>query len=297
MSSAYFLTALRNCNFQETVQLISATNAPSPRAKNSSTLTKAGHFVNGVLSSAAMIALMQPAFTYKTFRMDGRGAPPVNALYNGLCVNAASGGPAEGVAFMTQEIASKSFKKSESFSAPEDFAVSCIAGALGAPINAAFERIMIQQQIRGGTAFNAVRFLIAKEGRLQGMLKGTLPTMGRDAIFNVGIFSLNETIQKILRDATNTKCVIASSMLSGAIAGILSTPCDLIKTKMQSDTDRKLNTAWQTARQILAKEGVKGLFQGACIRASLIGGATCTITLAKETIPSLLPNMLYQSPA
>ena len=69
--------------------------------ENRSELNKVGEFANGVFSNAAMVVIMQPAFTLKTFLMNGIGLPPLGKLYSGTLVNILSGGPSEGLVFAT----------------------------------------------------------------------------------------------------------------------------------------------------------------------------------------------------
>ncbi len=262
-------------------------NNPKTQA-DLSTLNKTGHFVNGILSNTAMIAGMQPFFTWKTYRMNGLAVPfSLRKLYNGTIVNAVSGGPAEGIAFAFQESVSKKQK-----SAYYDLAVSSFAGAIGAPITAALERITIQQQLQGGTVKQSINRIITREGKAA-LFKGTGPTAGRDACYNMGIFALNDMIRDQLKKI-ECHSLLLSSVISGSIAGAVSTPFDLVKTRMQSDLDGKFHGCLQTTFNIIKLHGAKSLFQGMILRSGLVAGCTCLINVSKETLPGFLPGIFHQ---
>lgn len=259
------------------------------RVWNKSTLNKVGHFVNGVISNTLMIAGMQPIFTWKTYRMNGLPLPrSLPALFNGMLVNASSGAPAEGIAFVAENQLS-----SQNPISLRRLGVSCLAGAMGAPITAALERIAIQQQLHGRSAFKNAKAIYTSEGILRGIFKGTVPTIGRDMCYNVGIFALSDIIHEQLKTA-GIDSITLSSALSGAAAGVCSTPFDVVKTRMQSTLHGELRSTYKTITCILSREGIRSLFQGVGIRSALIAGCTVLINSSKEYLPSYLPKSLHQ---
>ena len=258
-----------------------------------SELNKTGHFANGFISSVFMIGVTQPLFTVKTYWMNGLKTPDVSIFYRGIVPNALSAGLAEGVVFLTQEVATRNFVNFPMNSTTKEFTISSIAGIIGAPINSACERVMIHQQLKVLPLMDTMKALGRREGYIRSLLKGVCPTAVRDALYNIGVFALNDQIQEIFKNVTGQESILVSGFVSGGLVGFLSAPFDRIKTIIQSDMDDKFTKTSQTALHILKTKGIKGFFLGAGARVVLVGTAICTMCIAKEKIPDFLPKNCY----
>lgn len=260
-----------------------------PPAKNKSTLNKMGHFLNGIISNTVMIGCIQPLYTWKTHRMNGMPLPrSISKLYNGTLVNVISGGPPEGMVFLAQETFSNKNR-----SPLHELGISSLAGCVGAPMIAALERITILQQLYGGSAKSHVNKIIAKE-RIIGIFKALVPTMGREALFNIGVFALHDIVHdNLFKNETNRYSHLFSSIFSGAIAGSLSTPFDLIKTRMQADVEGKFTGLLQTAKWMVKTHGKSSLLRGMGARSATIALSTGLIYQSKEMMPPILPNCFH----
>lgn len=70
---------------------------------------------------------------------------------------------------------------------------------------------------------------------------------------------------------------VLAGMLSGGLAAALTSPTELVKTRLQSRTNT-LCSPWQVVRQVVAEQGVHGLWKGALpgmVRASLLTASQC----------------------
>jgi hypothetical protein len=272
--------------------------APPPIVKKTENLNEAGHFANGFFANANMVVAMQPLFTLKTHLMSGKGLPPLSKLYHGLPVNILTGGPAEGLTFLAHHISCRLFKGETHLTEGQNLAASALSGAIGAAAIAPCERVMILQQLGRGTMSHVMKPVILKEGWIRAFSKGLVPTAGRDAGYNCGIFALNDMAHQRLKSRIPDESTreVAASALCGSIIGALTTPFDVIKTRMQADTEGECNSFLKTTRNIIKMEGVKTLFYGVRSRAALIAGATYCIYKSKKELPPHFPSQLFKTP-
>lgn len=260
-------------------------------------LNDGGHFVNGFIANGTMTVAMQPFFTLKTYVMNGQGLPPVSKLYRGLGVNIISGGPAEGITFLTHHLTCRFLKGDAHHTTDgENLAASVLSGALGAVAISPCERVMIQQQVNGGSIRSVMRMLHKKEGWFKGMTKGMVPTAYRDGWYNCGIFALNDIADRELRGAISDKSTreVVASGSCGSVIGATTAPMDRVKTMMQADSDGILNSSLQTAKKIIKTEGAKSLFRGAGSRSILVAGATYCVAKSKKEAPKVFPSVCFE---
>jgi hypothetical protein len=299
-------------------------------------LNEFGQIVNGATSIAIGLLGTQPFCTYKTFSMVGQAAPPIHRLWAGYIPNAASGAPSESIAFFTHYIGKTILKQEDgSLSDKHNLILSIISGSIGAPINASLEQGMIRQQLEGGRYFTHMNNIYISSG-WRGIFKGTGITAVRDGMFNCGVFAFFDYTKRkvspfipnpLLRDFT-------AGLLSGTVAGAISTPTDLIKTLIQSDKKGEYPTYRETAKKIIQKgrllelgktlnqqykngefgfnkatiQKIKqttkktfksrpydGFFKGLVYRSITIGGLICFTAMLKERLPEYFPLALHQT--
>lgn len=261
------------------------------------TLNGMGQFVNGSASMCAMMSVMQPVFTLKTYVMsENKGLPPPSSLYKGLGANCASASPALGIAFFTKYVGTEWLTQGKRpLTNGEKLGLSLASGAAGGPCAAFFERVMIYQQLYSGSAMNALKQIRLNEG-YKGLFKGTGATSGRDAGVAFGLFVLNDEMKKWLEPfiAKKDSRDLASGILSGGITGALTTPLDLIKNKMQADVKGDYPTFRKTCVKIAKEESAINLIKATAARTVLVGGAMYCLSKGNDYIPSLLPAFLHK---
>ncbi len=240
----------------------------------STSLNETGHFTNGVCSSLAMVAAMQPAFTVKTWVMGGKGLPPQSELYRGMLPNCIAVGPAQGAGFVGYAAGLKLVAKDpKNPTSVEKFQASLVAGFSGTPFATAFERIMIVQQMHGLTTRQAVQAIQGK------FMKGFVPTSCRELLATAALFSTGDTPEE--------------KFAYGFHAGVLSAPFDRVKTVMQGALQSNTSFA-QTAKDLVIKEGLQAMFKGALFRGTLVGWALVCMGQAKGFFPNYLPSSMHR---
>ena len=127
-----------------------------------------------------------------------------------------------------------------------------------------WELCMIQQQRFGGSTLGTPARLVQEHGAAS-LGRGTIMTMGREAMFTMSMLGVTPLIQQRLVESSGweTNTALAAGSLAGALlAGVATHPMDTIKSCMQGDMARaKYNGIAQTGQAIAAEYGVvKGEF-------------------------------------
>lgn len=256
-----------------------------------------GSIINGAASMATALLPTQPLFAFKNFEQLGKGRPPLKSWWAGYGANAGSGAPAEGAAFVTYHLGQKILGGDDEhkLTPAANLILSASSGIGAAPINASIEHGMIRQQIEPSKGFFVHMNQIYKEaGFLKGVFKGTGVTAIRDAFFNVGVFFLNDTFREKLKASIKDPIQrdFAAGIGAGVIAGALSNPFDLCKTRMQANNSPENRTFRQVFKTVIATEGIAVLFRGTPFRSLTIGSLVCLTAFFKDRYPQYFPNHL-----
>lgn len=246
----------------------------------SQTLNEAGRFTNGILSSTAMMTVVQPLSTVTTYLMSKKGMPPINALYRGFGSACAGTVPAQSMAMFTQGFFSGGV------------AAGFSSGITATPI----ERVVVLQQLRGLSAKNATLLFLEKEG-LKGGFKGVVPTIVREVIFNDALFRGKQKVEAALQGKIENARArsMTASFIAGSFAGFCSTPAHWIKTRMQGDLEGS-HSMFEVAKKIVQTEQAGDLIKGAAARTMMVGVALVVIGEAMEAIPPYLPSWMQKKP-
>lgn len=265
-------------------------NTITPRQE----FTPTGQIAAGIFSNTIASTIMQPGFVCKTYIQNGQGLPPAHALFRGLIPNLIGGGFLQAVAFSANSLSQKYFPGSKTFM--QSLAISLTSGAVGAQVATMAERVMIIQQVHGGSVNKIIRSIISQEG-LKGLFKGNVATMGRESLYITGIFTSTDFISSRLKPAiaSDSKRQLAASLISGALVGFVTNPLDKIKTMMQADIKNEHSSFIKTADKIIKKAGASGLFNGAFARMITIAGLTCALVEVKGFFPKIAPQVFFQN--
>lgn len=142
---------------------------------------------------------------------------------------------------------------------------------------------------------------IARELGLRRMYADVPATLLRDIPFSVIFFPLHTYLQEKFADEngdTPVQKVLLSGFLAGSTAATLSTPMDVVKTRVMADTgavggNKSAASVSQTRRiiqvfgEIYATQGVKGLFNGVGPRFLIISPLFGITTMAYEALKKL----------
>lgn len=264
-------------------------------------LSAHGEFWNGFVSNVLGIVATQPLFTLKNCLMARAPLPGIRGLYRGIIPNASSGGPAEGLAFLSIYSCDRLFPRKDNASSASqslrEIGICSLSGLAGAPVNAIFERMMIQQQTQNVPLVKSLGPVIASEGVFRACFKALLPIACRDALFTCGIFAFSDIAERQLEGAIVDKKVrgIVGSVFSGISVGVLTTPFDECATLMQSDYCGRFNSFSRTlVHEAILNNSFKGFALKAGSRAAVIGGLILVVRQVKEIVPSFLPPSLHE---
>ena len=111
---------------------------------------------------------------------------------------------------------------------------------------------------------------------LGGFFYGLRPNIYRSFIVNgIGLGTYEEIKERIIPFiGENTYCILLSSLLSGLITSVVSTPVDVIKTRMMDCNRDEYSSIIDASKKIITNEGYGGLFKGLvpiCMRRMLWG--------------------------
>jgi hypothetical protein len=153
-----------------------------------------------------------------------------------------------------------------------------MAGILATPLTAVGERMMINKQLH--------KTKYSLKGAYKPVEMGV--TLFREVPYNLGVYALSPEIkkvyQRIVPKANETAIDVASGFTGGALMGALSTPADLVKTRLQAGSD-SLKTVLRS---------VTSPFAGAKERAFYIGLASSLQYAVNSGLPPKLPKMFKE---
>lgn len=200
------------------------------------------------------------------------------ALYNGYSVN---------VGFIVYEkaiklVANDMFRlyladKNGNVSLKNSIIAGSSAGACQTIVTTPMELLKIKGQEAGsrGESFNPVKEIsgIYKAGGVSGFYRGWCSTLIRDVPFSFLYFPLYAELHymEAFGGGDSFKGNLAAGMISGALAGGMSTPTDVIKTRLQNQAPNEVKMSWIECFNSVKKEGVSAFFKGAGPRMICIG--------------------------
>lgn len=174
------------------------------------------------------------------------------------------------------------------------------AGAISAVAAGPTELMVIAQQNNGKNALSTIKQLYRDAGpRVFG--RGFAATALRDGVWTVGYSTIYPIVFEMLKknitsnsDDNNMGANFALKAGAGAITGVCvaaaTHPADMVKTVMQADYSRKkYKNAWQAAKGIYRKHGLRGFAKGLEARASRAAIAIPVIYGVTEYLSSATP--------
>ena len=171
----------------------------------------------------------------------------------------------------------------------QEFISATLGGVSAAFFASPVELIMIQQQMRGGSAIGT--FISVLTGNK--VFRGLLPTIARDSIYVTGMLGVTPLLQTYLVEEENYSVASAgfyASLAGGIVAALPSHPFDIIKTCMQAKSlhafPSEIFSMRQTGRILWKEGGLRRLYAGAAWRTLNV---TATIYIANECRTRMSP--------
>eukprot|EP00262_Sarcandra_glabra_P000469 TRINITY_DN10552_c0_g1_i1.p1 TRINITY_DN10552_c0_g1~~TRINITY_DN10552_c0_g1_i1.p1 ORF type:complete len:358 (-),score=58.25 TRINITY_DN10552_c0_g1_i1:152-1111(-) len=254
-------------------------------------------FYEGVIAGGAAGVVVETALypidTIKTRlqAVHGGGKIILKGLYSGLAGNLAGVLPASAIFVGVYEPTKQKLLKTfpENFSAFAHLTAAAIGGAASSLVRVPTE--VVKQRMQTGqfaSAPDAVRLIFAKEG-FKGLYAGYGSFLLRDLPFDAIQFCIYEQLrigyklaaQRDLNDPENA--VIGA--FAGAITGAITTPLDVIKTRLMTQGPvNQYKGIFDCVQTIVREEGPPALLKGIGPRVLWIGiGGSIFFTVLEKT--------------
>lgn len=282
-------------------------------------------FLLGSVAGAFGAFMVYPIDLVKTRLQNQRGADPgqrlyknsvdcfrkvianegFRGLYSGVLPQLVGVAPEKAIKLTVNDIVRGALtdKKSGQVPLPYELLAGGTAGACQVVFTNPLEIVKIRLQVQGevvktteGAQKRSAMWIVRNLG-LKGLYKGASACLLRDVPFSAIYFPTYSHLKKDLFGESPTKKLgVVQLLTAGAIAGMpaayLTTPCDVIKTRLQVEA-RKGDTSYtglrHAAQTILKEEGFKAFFKGGparILRSSPQFGFTLA---AYEVLQSVLP--------
>ena len=130
---------------------------------------------------------------------------------------------------------------------------------------------VVKQQLMTGRADKIRNSLaeIARTKGIRGFYTGIQATLARDILFSAIQLPLFEYFRNRNSPLNEVATAAISGSMAAAIAGFVSCPLDVIKTR-QMTQDFKLDDTQDLIRKIYREEGIVGLFKGVKFRCGIL---------------------------
>lgn len=165
----------------------------------------------------------------------------------------------------------------------ETLANQVVAGALTGIIQAAatnpLEMVKIQQiqaaeQAIGSSCPAPGPMSTLRVLGLRGLYKGSSLTISRDIPYNIVFFTTYIGVKRGLTDQDahiSRRAILLSGVAAGMAAAFVSTPVDVVKTRIQASGSSYTDGTMAACRRIFAEEGARAFFTGAVARMAVQG--------------------------
>lgn len=250
----------------------------------------------GAIAGSIETAVTHPIWAFKT-RLQNGDYLTLNPkiLYRGFLLNAATSVPIAALLLGTDKFLQKiCFNPVSDLSTSQKSFSAFGAGALSASIICPIEMVMTWQGRTGKNAPATIASLRA-QGGIRCLFNGFTPTLLRDGTSGACLLALMPTCKKTLRNYTHNDSTasLASGMLSGLTATVLTQGIDTIKTTQQSANPALLFSFKAAFKKIKTEQGFKGFNKGFIPRSM---NMACSITVMGSGIEFLNNRLSYKTP-
>ncbi|KIW17084.1 hypothetical protein PV08_04275 [Exophiala spinifera] len=289
-----------------------------------SLLESAHHFGLGSIAGAFGAFMVYPIDLVKTRMQNQRSTRPgerlyensidcarkvirnegVRGLYSGVLPQLVGVAPEKAIKLTVNDLVRGRFtdKQTGYIPLPAEILAGGSAGACQVVFTNPLEIVKIRLQVQGELAKNtdvpkrSAMWIVRNLG-LMGLYKGASACLLRDVPFSAIYFPTYSHLKRDMFGESPTKSLgVLQLLTAGAIAGMpaayLTTPCDVIKTRLQVEArkgDATYNGLVDCARKVYRDEGFKAFFKGGparILRSSPQFGFTLA---AYEVLSTLLP--------
>jgi len=223
--------------------------------------------INGVIHPISTIQsciMANPLSTVRTLRQMN-----FSSLYRGYWAICGTDSVAFAAAYVTNDAFRDCFSQ---------LTASILAGIVCAPVICLGEGLARNRQVNGMRYSEVFQRAIRPTG--------LAATAFREIPFTVAVFWLTPLLQKELPTPSSIVAQAVAGTLAGSIAGLATSPFDLIKTRVQTN-ERPLTIA-NVVCAVYVEKGWQGFFRGGVMRALYVGLAGAGMNIVNNTVPHYL---------
>jgi hypothetical protein len=254
------------------------------------------NFAVGATAGTIEVSILQPMLYCKNASQQGLplSLNPM-VLYRGLTVSVLNMASLTALQFPLSSISAGLITGGESATRPltdgEQVASGFCGGALSGFLCAPMELVLIQQQRFGGSLLGTPVRIMSEAGALS-IMRGLIPSCGREGLFTAGYVGVGPAFAKALREKAELDAVKAKmlgAIGAGVLCATLSHPMDTMKTCMQGDIQQTTYKGiMQTYSTLMSQGGVSAFFRGWGWRTSRMILAVGIMTECKERLGPLM---------
>ena len=162
--------------------------------------------------------------------------------------------------YTTSRIAIYENFRNENSSVIQKAGITIFASSFGQFLATPTDVIKVQLQTHSKKTSLIIKDIYKTDGLL-GFYNGWKPSIVRAILVNIGELLTYDTTKKYLLNYMNDSiyCHIISSINSGFVSTVLSTPADVIKTRIMADNS---GTIYSVTKDIIKNEGITSLWKG-----------------------------------
>eukprot|EP01119_Soliformovum_irregulare_P004145 TRINITY_DN15159_c0_g1_i1.p1 TRINITY_DN15159_c0_g1~~TRINITY_DN15159_c0_g1_i1.p1 ORF type:complete len:305 (+),score=66.56 TRINITY_DN15159_c0_g1_i1:92-916(+) len=151
---------------------------------------------------------------------------------------------------------------------------SMIAGAGGAIVGSPADVILVRMQADGKlpldqrrnykNVFHGLSVIIKEEG-IARLWRGCMPNVGRAMLMTAGQLASYDVAKEVLLNSgmkDGRACHFSASLMAGFVATTITSPVDVVKTRVMNQKDHQYKNAIDCAGKILRSEGPFAFYKG-----------------------------------
>lgn len=157
----------------------------------------------------------------------------------------------------------------------ESIVIGFVAGGTAQLVASPFDLVKVRlvgdaglpkQQRRYKGLVNGFMTIYREQG-IKGMWKGSGPAIQRGALVNLGELSTYDVakqniVQRSIAGGDTVYGHVLSSLCSGFVSSLISTPADVVKSRMMNQSTQVYASSFDCLRQCWKLEGMRGLYRG-----------------------------------
>lgn len=272
---------------------MAASTQTMQKTKESAARQLAENIAIGSAAGIAEVTIDQPLMYFKNMIQQGKPIYDnsqswyhnLRVWYRGYAVNAGSMAPITAIQVAATQAIQEQIAPAGEASSTQRIGAATAGGMISALVSSPSELVILHKQNDGGSTMQTIRAIVAHKNHLN-IMRGVMPTAGRDGGFTAGYMGLAPVIKEQLKGKVDHP--VAAAACAGVGAGvpvaIVTHPWDLIKAKLQENIHgAKRKSMVETAHAVYQQEGWQAFFKGFTPRATrVISAITVMSTVENE---------------